>query len=398
MMRFALAVVSILASTSFAAPPVELPRALCVDAEPFQAALEGAGPGWQLRFGSDGAPRELAAERLVVWGRFVEPRAGVHVVLADGGILIAGKVHIDREQLRGESQACETWSLPLELIAGMVLRPPNEPAAVDAWLARIATANSASDRVLLDNGDELTGAVAGLDENGLSLETDAGKTKIAIDQVAAIIFNSTLVHKSRPSGLRAIVGLNDGSRLMVIELAAANGRAKFKLAGGADLEAATGAIVCLQPLGGRAVYLSDLKPAGYRHVPFLQMSWPFQNDRNVLGGQLRAGGKPYAKGLGMHSPARITYDIGDSFRRFEAGLAVDAESGSRGSVVFRVFTDDGSGTLVERATSEVVRGGQEPIPIAVDLSGVKRLSLLVDFADHGDELDHADWLDARLLK
>jgi NPCBM/NEW2 domain len=398
MMRFAVVALSILASTSVAAPPGELPRALCVDAEPFHAALEGAGPGWQLRFGPEGAARQLAAERLVAWGRFVEPRAGIHVVLADGGILIATKVHIDREQLHGESPACQTWSLPLELVAGLVLRPPSEPAAVDAWLARIVAANSASDRVLLDNGDELTGVVAGLDENGLSLETDGGKSKIAIDQAAAIIFNATLVHKARPSGLRAIVGLNDGSRLLVIDLAADQERAKLRLAGGADLEAATGAIVCLKPLGGRTVYLSDLKPAGYRHVPFLQMSWPFQIDRSVLGGQLRAGGRPYAKGLGMHSPARITYDIGDSFRRFESEVAVDAESGSRGSVVFRVFTDDGSGTLVERATSEVVRGGQDPVPIAVGLSGVKRLSLLVDFADHGDELDHADWLDARLLK
>ena len=48
--------------------------------------------------------------------------------------------------------------------------------------------------------------------------------------------------------------------------------------------------------------------------------------------------------------------------------------------------------------SEVVRGGQPPVPISVDLDGVKRISLLVDFADRGDELDHADWLDARLAR
>ena len=34
----------------------------------------------------------------------------------------------------------------------------------------------------------------------------------------------------------------------------------------------------------------------------------------------------------------------------------------------------------------------------VDLTGAKRLTLRVDFADRGDELDHADWLNARLVK
>ena len=33
----------------------------------------------------------------------------------------------------------------------------------------------------------------------------------------------------------------------------------------------------------------------------------------------------------------------------------------------------------------------------VDVSGVKRLRLVVDFADRGDELDYADWLEARLV-
>ena len=46
----------------------------------------------------------------------------------------------------------------------------------------------------------------------------------------------------------------------------------------------------------------------------------------------------------------------------------------------------------------MVRGGIEPITINVDLRGVQRVALIVDFADRGDELDHADWLDVRLIR
>jgi hypothetical protein len=36
--------------------------------------------------------------------------------------------------------------------------------------------------------------------------------------------------------------------------------------------------------------------------------------------------------------------------------------------------------------------------VSVDLSGAKRISLIVDFADRADEWDRADWLDARLVE
>ena len=100
----------------------------------------------------------------------------------------------------------------------------------------------------------------------------------------------------------------------------------------------------------------------------------------------------------MHSPARITYDLDRPYRRFQAEVAIDGEAGPRGSVVFRVFTDDGSGTWRERATSEIVRGGESPTPISVDLTTAQRISLLVEYADRGEELDHADWLNARLIR
>jgi alpha-galactosidase len=118
----------------------------------------------------------------------------------------------------------------------------------------------------------------------------------------------------------------------------------------------------------------------------------------VLGGVLRVGHTVYLNGLGMHSPARVTYELAGDERRFESEVAIDAESGDRGSVVFRVFLDGGEGTWREGGATDIRRGGEPPTTLSVELAGAKRISLLVDFADHGDELDHADWLNARLVK
>jgi hypothetical protein len=79
--------------------------------------------------------------------------------------------------------------------------------------------------------------------------------------------------------------------------------------------------------------------------------------------------------------------------RFEAHVGIDDSTGRRGSVIFRVLVDG-----QERFTSPILRGGDAPVPVSVDVRGAKKLELIVDYADRGDVLDHADWLDARLTQ
>ena len=98
-------------------------------------------------------------------------------------------------------------------------------------------------------------------------------------------------------------------------------------------------MVFLQPLGGRAVYLGDLRPAEFRHVPFLDLPWPYHADRNVTGGRLRSGGRLYLKGLGVHSSARLTYLLDEPYERFEAELGIDDSTDGGGSVRYRVYVD-----------------------------------------------------------
>ena len=52
----------------------------------------------------------------------------------------------------------------------------------------------------------------------------------------------------------------------------------------------------------------------------------------------------------------------------------------------------------EAYRSDVIRGGQPPQQLSIDLAGTQGVTLTVDYADRGDELDYADWLDARLVK
>ncbi len=388
-----------LLAVALAARAAELPVAVPAEGEPFRASFAGADSAWNLQFIDGNARRDMPAAELATWGTFVEPARGIHVVLAGGGVIVAEGVGIEDEQLRGTSPTFGKLNLPLELVAGIIFRPPLEVSAGDKLLARVSAPGGRTDRLLLENGDELTGTITAIDDSRVVLQTDgADPWEVKLDTVRAIAFNPTLIDKPRASNLRAVVGFRDGDRLTAIELVTDGDQTRLKLAGGIELTARSESIVALQVFGGRAVYLSDLKPTSYRHVPYLQLSWPYRVDRSVLGSPLRAGGRVYLKGLGMHSPARLTFDLDQAYRRFDAQVAIDDDARRRGSVVFRVFIDDGSGAWQERFASRIMRGSQPPQSISVDLEGVKRISLLVDFADRGDELDHADWLDARLVR
>ena len=109
------------------------------------------------------------------------------------------------------------------------------------------------------------------------------------------------------------------------------------------------------------------------------------------GGLIRIGTTAFDHGIGAHAPSRIVVELDDRCSVFLADVGLDEEVGDRGSVVFEVWGDG------ERlAVSGIVRGPQVAVPIAADLEGVGRMSLVVTPGGDGNAFDHADWGDARL--
>jgi hypothetical protein len=271
----------------------------------------------------------------------------------------------------------------------------------------------------------------GIANDVAKLDAEVGRVEIPTDRILAIIFNPALTRQPpgdcpdfcgrRPQEwdcppLRAWAGFRDGSCLLATELILREASLRIT-ADGQTWNAPADSLAFLQPLGGRAVYLSDLKPAEYHQTPFLDLSWPHHADRNVTGGRLRCGGRLFLKGLGVHSKAQLVYDLtgvrdqrsgvrgqkgpplplgeglGVRATHFCAEIGIDDSTAGQGSVQFRVLIDG-----QEKFASKTIRGGDPPMPISVELTGAKRLELLVDYADHADILDHADWLNARLIR
>lgn len=362
-----------------------------------EASLESA-VGDVFRFKTPDGAINIPAGDVVAWGAPQESDRG-QVLFADGSVLVAAYASLRDDRLVVISPTLGELALPLVQLAAIVVQPPTDPWRRDALVAKLMRATGDVDRLLLENGDELTGVLTGGTDEQLQLQTvlgtDARKhVDVPGASVGAIVFNPALRAKPRLAEQQAWLGLEDGSLLLVEQWSLDDGRLSLTRPGGAAWRSDLASVLRFaQPLNGIATYLSDLKPEAYRHVPYFTREWPYMLDRTVSGARLRAGGRLYAKGIGMHSASRLTFALNRAYSRFEADVAIDDEAQGGGSVVVRVFAD-----AEERYRSPILRGGEAPLAIGVDISGAQRLSLVVDHADRGDQLDRADWLNARLIQ
>ena len=159
------------------------------------------------------------------------------------------------------------------------------------------------------------------------------------------------------------------------------------------------------------VYLSDLTPVRavgpghtYGDQPrFSAHSSPPQKDRTNEGEPLRLRDVEYARGMGVHAPCQLMYDLSPGYERFVALAGVDEHvlktaNGSNvakyPSVVFKVFID---GKQV--AASPVMRISENPWRFDVPIPrGSRRISLIATDAGDGNREDRANWVDAGFVK
>lgn len=371
-----------------------MPQVVPIEGVPFAAELVAATVDRQLIFRAPGQ-RKMAVSEIVRWGHCPEPGQQTVIALLDSGLLVADVITIDKDRLTAESETLGEVQLPLDVLAGIIFRPPWELMRRDSLLERVLSAREESDRLLLRNGDELNGLLESLEHGKLKLRTAVGFLDFKTEDAIAIVFNPALRRKlDKGKQFQMWAGLTDGSRLLAERLMLNEERMTVETLG-QRLTGRPQGLVFLQPMSGdRVVYLSDLQPDEYRHTPLLELSRPYQRDRNVAGGLLRCGKKLYLKGLGVHAAARLVYALSKTnAKRFEALIGIDDSTDGGGSVQFRVLVDG-----QEKYASPTVRGGEPPLPVSVDVSGGKRLELLVDYGEQGDVLDRADWLEARLTK
>ena len=187
--------------------------------------------------------------------------------------------------------------------------------------------------------------------------------------------------------------LVDGTRLGMIGVKLEKGQLSGVTRFGQPVRFPISDLVRIDPRTPSVAYLSERSP--------MHSSTFLISGRRGLTGRIERStvidsnsqGMYYERGLGTQSRTLLAYRLKPGDRRFQALVGVDDRAGPLGSVVFRVMVDGKS-----RLTTPSLSARDTPQPIDIDVAGAKLLILITEFGDRGDVQDHADWVEARIIR
>jgi hypothetical protein len=363
---------------------------------------------WSVRLG-EGDGTRIAGDEVLTVRRVDVPLPSLpmdeHLILANGDRLPYGKrtlrlanekFHLRHANLEGGRDV----SLPLAAVAVLWQIAPDRTLDAEKFRRRLVSGTRTRDIVCLRNGDIVAGVLNGLDQENVEVEVENKRVVVKMPQVAYIAFNTELAAPLRPKGVYArliFTGTQggEGGRLSLTSASCDGATLTGTTVFGARLRVPLHEVAALDLHQGRAVYLSDLKPSQYDYHPYLDAVWPFAADGTVAEHDLLLAGSTYDKGISLHSHSRLTYRLAGAYKRFEALVGLDDKDGRRGSVRIRVLAD---GEPLDIGADRERTARSDPLPIGVNVEGVRELTLEVQFGDNGDVQDVVDWIDARLVK
>ncbi|MDF2440224.1 MAG: hypothetical protein JWN98_1208 [Abditibacteriota bacterium] len=133
-----------------------------------------------------------------------------------------------------------------------------------------------------------------------------------------------------------------------------------------------------------SVALSDLD------LTLVDQQWSVpRRNLAVSGKPLSIGGRKFTNGVGTHANSLIVVRLERGTRRFRALAGVDDNTEARGSVRFSV---QGDGR--ELWNSGIRHRGDAALPIDLDVSRVRYLTLHVDDTGDNNSNDHGNWAEA----
>ena len=379
-----------------AAPPVASePQFLAMTAEGTTSSgvVTKIGAGWEVVWKT--GPPVVAGQLICL------RRAGVAlpdlptqpmVILANGD-RIAGRV------TGGDSRALQlmptigtpagaVWTVPLSTVRAVWFTSPTE-TILDS---------GKEDVLLLRSGDTRRGTIERLTTDPATVVLK-GSDGVPLAKLGAIVFDPTLARIRKPKTSYAKLVLANGTRITLSAAQADAAMISGTSAFGASVQIPLNEVIALDIHGGKATYLSDLKPKQEDIEQFGDLKWLSVADRNVHGQSLRLnspfGVQTFDKGLGTHSRTTLVYDLAGKYRRFETVVGLDAYSGKRGAVDITISVDGKEIPIdgLKRMTAQTL-----PKTLSIDVTKARQLTLLVDFGPGGDVQDDVNWCDARLIE
>jgi hypothetical protein len=396
---------TILTVALLAAPPVEIST---FSGGEHKGELSALADG-QLTLTEEGEEKKLPLDdvlelRLEAKSESVDANAH-EVLLTDGSRLNCSQLTSTDKLFSLEHPTLGKVEIPAEFVSSIRLAPPANTVA-EAW-NELTQRRDNSDMLVIRKDsllDHIKGGVGPISETKVQFFLGGQQNPIDRSKLYGVILGNRKVPNARPIS-RAILSNNDSVELKSLSW---TGEAfEGEMLSGTKITLPADKLASLDFSLGKVQFLSDITPRKNKtELPFYFANEPIPEidleyygvkiNKNFSGKPLQLGKTVYARGLCIHPKTELAYRLSKEMRRFQAMMGIDNVVAQRGLGDVKVTILGDGKTLLE----ELVKAGDEPRKVDLDVTGVVVLEIIVDRARE-DDLgvgDHLNLADAKLIK
>lgn len=314
----------------------------------------------------------------------------IEITLSDGSRLTAIEMSFAKGELRIKSPRFGEVSAKKAALKSLRLQA-DDPKFREAW-SKLVTRESKKDLLVVRKENKLdfiAGVAGDITESTVNFLVDGEEFPARREAVYGVIFQP-----APPVGkLTATAELEGTDSLQLKSVTLKDEKWQLVSLAGVAAVVPVNQLKSLDYSAGKIRQLSQMDPIDVQYFPFWGQGDPTTEYRRNFSGPLgiltpiTLGGKAYPKGLAIHSKTILKYRLGGEYRRFQAMMGIDdftGQSGHLGDVHLKITGDNK--VLYEGDPKH----SDPPLALNFDVTGVRDLTILVDY---GANLDIGDWLD-----
>ncbi len=318
------------------------------------------------------------------------------VDLTDGTRLSAGSF----ETSKGKAQLTTIDGVAIEISAKSIRSV--RFSKLDDPTAELGKTDAAADLLGIrkkDNIDFLEGVIGDVTKEVVNFQLEGETVPVNRAKVDSLVYFQRAADDGAVAG--CMIEDAQGSLLKAKTVSLKDGQLQIVLAGGSTLTRPFDSIKKIDFSSGKLIYLSDLKAETTVFTPYFDLGkqspalarfFEPRRDRGREDEKLRLAGKSYKKGLSLTSRTELVFKVPTKAKRFKALAGIDDGVRPQGSVQLDITADG------KKLYSGKLSGKDSPVELDLDLTNMRRLTVLVDYGDDLDFGDHLNLCDARIVK
>ena len=341
----------------------------------------------------DGVPAEVTLDQIVGYqvNAATKSPGAVEILVVGRSRLFTNSIDIQGSVANIESTWGSAMQVPLDVIQAIVFKRTQRVNK------QLTDRSDSADTVIVDTPDGekvVAGIFEGLGQGKLGLNFNGKSRKIGLEKINAV----SLADLGLELVAGTLVELSDGSLLNGQIRNVDGGILTFAITSNHTIEIPWASVNRLEVQSDNLVYLSNLEPAAVEQQSMFAPQRNWQRDRSVDSNPIRlqaydkSSPQTYRKGIGTHSYCKLEFANTNDFERLQAIVGIDAETNGRGDCQMSVYADG------IKLWSKRITGQTPPEKIDVDISGMAKITLIVEPGEQFDLADHADWADAKFVK